>query len=180
MRSWVLRRMAVRSNVVIGDRFHVGPFSTIWAPRQLTIGNDVYVGKGVTLEVDGRIGDQVLIANAVGIIGRRDHDMGEMGVGIRSSRWVGSFPDEMSDPVLIGSDVWIGYGAVILSGVSIGDSAVIAAGAVVTSDVPENSVVAGVPAVHRAYRFDQESYLSHWRQLKSCGINKVFEKGEAK
>jgi acetyltransferase-like isoleucine patch superfamily enzyme len=49
-------------------------------------------------------------------------------------------------PVRIGDDVWIGTNAVILPGVTIGDGAVIAAGAVVTRDVPPGTIVAGVPA----------------------------------
>ncbi len=49
-------------------------------------------------------------------------------------------------PVVIGDDVWIGGGCVILPGVTIGNNAVIGAGAVVTRDVPPNSVVVGVPA----------------------------------
>lgn len=50
-------------------------------------------------------------------------------------------------PIVIGRHVWIGSGAQILKGVYIGDGAVIAAGAVVVSDVPANTLVAGVPAV---------------------------------
>jgi acetyltransferase-like isoleucine patch superfamily enzyme len=53
---------------------------------------------------------------------------------------------EISKPVLIGSHVWIGSRAMILKGVTIGSGSVVACGAVVTSDVPENSLVAGVPA----------------------------------
>ena len=49
-------------------------------------------------------------------------------------------------PVIIGNDIWIGANAVILPGVSIGDHSVVAAGAVVTKDVPPHSLVAGVPA----------------------------------
>jgi acetyltransferase-like isoleucine patch superfamily enzyme len=49
-------------------------------------------------------------------------------------------------PVEIGDDVWIGANAVILPGVTIGRHAVVAAGAVVTNDVPNNCVVGGVPA----------------------------------
>jgi len=54
--------------------------------------------------------------------------------------------DVIPAPVHIGRDVWIGANAVILPGVTIGDGAVIAAGAVVTKDVPENTVAGGVPA----------------------------------
>lgn len=49
-------------------------------------------------------------------------------------------------PVTIGENVWIGSNATILPGVMIGNNSVVAAGAVVTKDVPENTVVAGVPA----------------------------------
>ena len=49
-------------------------------------------------------------------------------------------------PVNIGNDVWIGGNCTILPGVTIGNNVVIAAGAVVTKDVPDNSVVGGVPA----------------------------------
>lgn len=51
-----------------------------------------------------------------------------------------------SSPVEIGGNVWIGSNATILPGVTIGDNSVVAAGAVVTKDVPGNAVVAGVPA----------------------------------
>lgn len=55
-------------------------------------------------------------------------------------------PRGKTQPVVIGNHVWIGSGAKILKGVTVGDGAVVAAGAVVTHDVPANSVVAGVPA----------------------------------
>jgi virginiamycin A acetyltransferase len=57
----------------------------------------------------------------------------------------------------IGHDVWIGRNAMIKDGVSIGTGAVIAAGAVVTHDVPEYAIVAGVPARIIKYRFDEET-----------------------
>jgi acetyltransferase-like isoleucine patch superfamily enzyme len=55
-------------------------------------------------------------------------------------------------PIRIGRDVWLGANAVIMAGVSIGDGAVVAAGAVVREDVPEFTVVAGVPATVRKAR----------------------------
>lgn len=62
--------------------------------------------------------------------------------------------------VLIGNDVWIGHGAIILSNVSIGDGAAIGAGAVVTKDVPPYAIVAGNPAKVVRYRFDPDTIES--------------------
>lgn len=59
--------------------------------------------------------------------------------------------------IVIGNDVWIGYEAVILSGVHIGDGAIIGARAVVTKDVPPYTVAAGVPAREIRKRFDEET-----------------------
>ena len=59
--------------------------------------------------------------------------------------------------VNIGNDVWIGEKAIILDGVTIGNGAVIAAGAVVTKDVQPYSIVGGVPAKHIKFRFDEET-----------------------
>lgn len=60
----------------------------------------------------------------------------------------------ISKPINIGNDVWIGAHAIILSGVTVGNGAVIAAGAVVTKDVEPYAIVAGVPARTIKYRFD--------------------------
>lgn len=58
--------------------------------------------------------------------------------------------------VIIGSDVWIATGSTILSGVNIGDGAIISANATVTKDIEPYSVVGGVPAKHIKYRFDRD------------------------
>lgn len=58
--------------------------------------------------------------------------------------------------IVVSDDVWIGYGATILSGVRIGQGAVVAAGAVVTKDVPPYAIVGGVPAKVISYRFDEK------------------------
>lgn len=58
--------------------------------------------------------------------------------------------------IIISDDVWIGYGAMILSGVNIGQGAVVAAGAVVTKDVPPYAIVGGLPAKILKYRFAED------------------------
>ncbi len=56
---------------------------------------------------------------------------------------------------VVGSDVWIGYGATIMPGVRIGDGAIVATGSVVTKDVPPYAIVGGNPAVLIRHRFDE-------------------------
>ena len=73
---------------------------------------------------------------------------------------------EENKPINIGHDVWIGARVTILDGVHIGNGAVIAAGAVVTKDVPDYAIVAGVPAKIIKYRnISQEESKSSWWNL---------------
>jgi virginiamycin A acetyltransferase len=76
--------------------------------------------------------------------------------------------------IIIGNDVWIGYEAVILSGVHIGDGAVIGARAVVTKDVPAYTVVGGVPAKEIKKRFDEDT-INKLRQVQwwNLSIEKI-------
>lgn len=60
-----------------------------------------------------------------------------------------------SHKVVLGNDVWIGHGAIVLPGVTIGDGGAVGAGAVVRHDVPAFSIVAGVPAKHIRWRFEE-------------------------
>ena len=67
--------------------------------------------------------------------------------------------------IVIGNDVWIGYEAVIMSGVTIGDGAIIGTRAVVTKDVPPYTIVAGVPAKPIRKRFDDNT-IAHLLDIK--------------
>ena len=67
--------------------------------------------------------------------------------------------------IVIGNDVWIGYEAVIMSGVTIGDGAIIGTRAVVTKDVPPYTIVGGVPAKQIRKRFSEET-ISELLELK--------------
>ena len=116
--------------VRIGDRCYVGA-SLIVCHTAVTLGNDVIISWNVTivdhdshtLDWDGRSGD---VANWM----RGHKDWSRIAV----------------KPVIIQDKVWIGFGASVLKGVTIGEGAVIAAQSVVTRDVPPYTLVAGNPA----------------------------------
>lgn len=140
-----------------GPDLHIGRGTYLWAPKLLSIGNGVHIGKHVHIEANTEIGDYCLIANRVAIIGRHDHDFSAIGCPIRYTPWVGSkrFPSRFSDEkAVIESDVWLGYGAIILTGVTVGKGAIVAAGSTVTKDVANYSIVGGSPARVIGKRFD--------------------------
>ncbi|QNU23475.1 CatB-related O-acetyltransferase [Geobacillus zalihae] len=69
------------------------------------------------------------------------------------------------EDIEIGNDVWIGANSIILDGIKIGNGAIVAAGAVVTKDVPDYAIVGGVPAKIIKYRFEQE-IINQLKDLK--------------
>ena len=162
-------RIFVGRNVRTGRNFHIGSFSFVSSPHRLEIGDDVYIGKFCSIQCSGRIGPGTLIANNVGIIGRKDHDHATIGLAMRRAPWVGSdasLAQCEANAVLIGEDTWIGYGAIVLTGLAIGRGAIVAAGAVVTKDVPPYAIVGGNPAKVIGARFkDDADIAAHEGQL---------------
>jgi len=148
-----------------GQDLHVGRGSRLWAPKRLTIGDCVYIGKQVHIEANCRIGNYCLIANRVAIVGRNDHDFSAVGCPVRLAPWVGSkrFPSPHADEeAVIEDDVWLGYGTVVLTGVTVGRGSVVAAGSVITRDIPPYSIAAGVPTKVIGQRFaDQDTIARH-------------------
>ncbi|WP_150538520.1 DapH/DapD/GlmU-related protein [Actinobacillus vicugnae] len=104
--------------------------------RHIRIGKNVFINTacvftdlgGITLE------DDVLLAPRVNIITVNHPSDPQARRGV------------IAKPVVIKKNAWIGAGATILAGVTVGENAIVAAGAVVTKDVPANSIVAGIPA----------------------------------
>ena len=112
-----------------------------WRPgRSIVIGNRVFLGRHCEFNICAKItiGNDALIASGCKFI---DHDH-----GLAPHMPMNRQPLDIR-PITIESDVWIGAGAVILKGVTIGHGAVIGAGAVVTRSVPPCEIWAGVPAV---------------------------------
>ena len=137
--------LITNKNLKIGRNVHIGRNCSITSIYDLRIGNDIYIGKNVTIEIEGYIGDGTVIANSVGIIGRNDHKVTDTNERAFDAAVVRE-NKELSIPSKIGDGCFIGYGAIILSGVVIGNNSVIAAGAVVTKNIEPNSIVAGNPA----------------------------------
>lgn len=164
----LVRSVAVGDHVFVGRDVHIGLGTRMSAPTELAIEDDVYIGRFCTIECDGHIGAGTLIGNYVGIIGRDDHDVSVVGVTARRAPWIGDRHFNREGKRLtvdIGSDVWIGYGATILSGVIIGRGAIVAAGSVVTKDVESYAIVAGNPARKIGRRFTDNEIVDHERVL---------------
>lgn len=136
---------ALNKCVFFGTNVYIGPGCTINGIYSLKIGSNVYIGKRVNLEFEGVIGDGVVIANNVGIVGRRDHSAQTLETNffdaqtVRDDKSLSLFTD-------IGEGCWIGFGAIILSGVKIGARSIIGAGSIVTKDVPPGSLVVAEPS----------------------------------
>lgn len=111
----------------------------------LEIGEGVFIGRATEFDIQERVyvGDHTIIAPNCFIT---DHSHG-ISAELRIDQQACS-----AKPVVIGSDVWIGTGAVVLSGVKVGDGAIVGANAVITKDVPSMAIVAGVPAKLLRYR----------------------------
>lgn len=122
-----------------GKNVYVGSNCAISAVNFLKIGSNVYIGRNVAIEIEGEIGDGCLIANNVGVIGRRDHDPSFPGDLFFAPH--ATDRSDLRDWTCIENGVWIGFGAVVLSGIRICRRSIISAGAIITHDVPPGSIV---------------------------------------
>jgi len=121
--SWLGARTKIRvheGEVVIGAKTVLGQECTLSAYRRIAIGRECIIA------------DRVMMIDF-------DHSVADVE---RPIRLQGIY----TEPVAVGHNVWIGYGAVLLRGVSVGDNSVLGTYAVVTKDLPANAVCAGIPA----------------------------------
>ena len=154
----------------IAAGFHCGLRVRLWAKNQLIIGRNFYIGRDSQIETDCIIGNNVILGNKVGIVGKFDHHFQQVGVPIRLASQIRDNDYSWKGLNLItkiGNDVWIGYGSIIMQGVTIGDGAIIAAGSVVTKDVVSYSIYGGNPAKFIRKRFETEDALNEHLELLS-------------
>lgn len=120
----------------VNDTLNIFPPFYTDCGKNITIGNHVFFNSGCKFQDQGgiTIDDGVLLGHNV-VLATLNHCM---------------IPEQRANlkpaPIHIGKNVWIGANAMVLPGVTIGDGAVIAAGAIVTKDVPANTIVGGIPA----------------------------------
>lgn len=136
-------RIHIGDDVTIGSSCTWDLAYSMGQRPELTIGNRVSLNYGNIISVASsvRIGDDTLIAGRVTIFDNTSHPTSP------AKRLMKVRIDQADTaPVVIGANVWIGIGAIILRGVEIGDNSIVAAGAVVTRSVPPNVIVAGNPA----------------------------------
>lgn len=117
----VLRSVGGTGDIEIGERCYVNEFCVLYSGSGIRLGDDVLLGPGT------------MIVPANHRIPPRSERIREAGFESRGG-------------VLIGSDVWIGAGCTILDGSRIGDGAVVAAGSVVTGEIPAYEIWRGIPA----------------------------------
>ncbi|WP_443663205.1 acyltransferase [Clostridium sp.] len=124
----------IGGNITIGDNCYIGDHTRIFSMERITIGNDV------------------LIAHNVNILDTNSHSVEykfrkqELQYTIEHGEPKDNIFQRKTCPIVIGDGVWIGLNSIILKGVNIGKCSIVAAGSVVTKNVPPYTVVAGNPA----------------------------------
>ena len=127
-------------------------------PGRVSLGDNVFIGRYSFLDGEIRIGNGVMLAASVAIVGG-DHAYLQVGQPLFAA------PREHWKQTVIHDDVWIGHGAIILNGLTIGRGAMVAAGSVVTRDVAPYAIVGGNPARVLSSRFDAAQQAEHERLL---------------
>lgn len=144
------------------------PFYANWAGKNVYFGDYVYANFGLTVvdDVDIRVGDHVMFAPHVTISAANHPILPELRErGLQYNR-----------EVIIGNNVWVGAHAVILPGVHIGDNTVIAAGSVVTRDIPANVLAMGIPCrvIREIGEYDRE-YFRKGEKIDWENVSKYLE-----
>jgi chloramphenicol O-acetyltransferase type B len=121
-----------------GKNLRLGKNLFIYKNR-VSVKDNVYIGQNSYLDGEIEIGNNVLIASYVAIVGG-DHKFDVPNVPIRDTG------REHWKKTTLCDNCWIGHGAILLNGITIGSGSIVAAGSIVTKSVPPNTIVGGNPA----------------------------------
>lgn len=137
-----------RASLVLGNYVSIGRYTIIGCSNQITIEDNVTIAPHVHLT-------------------DRNHEYKDINTPICNQ------PADSPGPILIKSDSWIGFGAQIMPGVTIGKHCVIAAGSVVTKDIPDYSIAVGIPAkVVKQYSFKDGKWVKVSRPISIDTLDK--------
>lgn len=146
--------MKNKNQIVLGKNVGISGWLTVLNNGKITIGDYSIIGRNTVIQAWNtvEIGSYTMISPNVWIQDNNSHSIYAQDrlidfLGSRDFNQVGiDNTNTVHKPIKIGNHVWIGRGAMILKGVTIKDKSVVAAGAIVTHDVPEDVIVAGNPA----------------------------------
>lgn len=162
IRTWIQFHILYRGKVKYRGFVRVQR-GTTFERSGIEIGHNVQFGSYCKVRTEVTFGNYILMAGDVDFIGRNDHDFSVTGQPI----WNGARGTD--GRIYVEDDVWIGHGCTILAGVRIGSGSIVAAGSVVTKDIPSCEVWGGVPARKIKDRFDteeeKEKHLESIRKL---------------
>lgn len=158
--SWSVRKLWFRlMGIKIGEKSHIDMSTYFLATRHLSLGKYVHINQGCFIDSRGTIsmGNYISISHYVRLCSG-GHDLSSP-----------TFEGEHA-PIIINDYCWIGIGATILKGVTLGEGCVVAAGSVVTKDVEPYSIVGGIPAKKIGERINRLDYRplekeQHFRYL---------------
>ena len=129
----------------------IGKHVTFYKGMNIELGKNVQFGPYCVVTSDAKFGNNILMAGHVYFVGKNDHSTNVPGQLI----WYGK--RGLDKQTIVEDDVWIGYNSIIIGGVKIGKGSVIAAGSVVTKDVPPCEIWGGNPAKKIRDRFDNKT-----------------------
>ncbi|MBN2562297.1 MAG: CatB-related O-acetyltransferase [Phycisphaerae bacterium] len=156
---WTMRWFGYRFKKT-GRCFFCAGTSSVFKKNSITVGDYVFINRNAFLFANTQIGHFVEMAADVAIVGG-DHRFDLVGVPL----WFSGRAGMSEQLTIIEDDVWIGHGVTIMAGRRIGRGAIVAAGSIVTKDVPRYAIVGGVPATVIRYRFTDEEQKRHDRSL---------------
>jgi chloramphenicol O-acetyltransferase type B len=142
--------------------------NTSFAKMQISMGHNVQFGEYCNIASNVKFGNHILMAGRVCFIGRKDHLFNIPGQLI----WQGNRGQDGT--TLVEDDVWIGHSSIIMGGVCIGKGAIIAAGSVVTKNVPPCEIWGGIPAKKIRDRFlNSNEKTRHLNYLELIKLNYI-------